>query len=1052
MKNEVKQFGRTACFFLLLLLVSLPALAQNGQTVRGTVVDSRGDAVIGASIRLKGNDALGTITDVDGRFTFNNVPAGSTLIISYIGMQSLEVRAAFGRDMKITLEEDAELLDEVIVVGFGQQKKESVVGAIAQTSAKVLERTGGVSSLGQALTGNLPGVVTMTTTGKPGEEDPQITIRGVSSWNGSDPLVLVDGIERPMNSVDINSVATISVLKDASATAVFGVRGANGVILITTKRGEEGKANININVSTTLKTYSKLPAILDAYDTFGLRNKVIEGELGYTPTAWGKYQPHAIMDKYRNPANTAEFERYPNVNWVDELLKDVATSYNANISVAGGTSFVKYYASMDYQHEGDIYKQVTNNRGYQAGYGYDRINVRSNLDFNLTKTTKLSVNLSGSHAVQRGTNGYGYEYTVWAAFYGVAPDAFRPKYSDGTFGYYYPNPTQASANSMEDISVNGVGYTSNDRLNTDFTLVQDLSFLLKGLSIQGRLAFDNAFQETGRGIDDINDWEDNPHKWIDPDTGIAYTDVTTESNNKFDYKNSISWMTGAGTVNNWMTYRRLNYSAQIKYGNTFGLHSVGAMGNFSREEYATGDQLPFYRENWVFRGTYDYAKRYLIEYNGAYNGSEKFASDYRFAFFQSGAVGWVVTEEPWFKKLNMKWFDYLKFRASYGEIGDDNINDRWLYADRYAANGSAFSQGLAGIGDQASSSLSPYTGYHQTTVGNPNVHWEKAKKTDIAAEFGFLGGAITGSIDFFSEKRSDILLAGGDRAVPAYFGATAPTANLGEVESKGYELEVRWSKPINDWRIWGNASYTHATNKILNADDPQLMPEYQKKANKPINQTNSYVDKGYYNNWDELYGSTSHDALDDMRMPGNYIILDYDADGIISSLDNIPYGFTGIPQNTFNAQIGVDYKGWSFFVQFYGVNNVTRYVGTQSLGGVRNIAFDEGSYWSKEDMNADVPLPRWGTQASTYTPGTRYLYDGSYLRLKYAELSYTFDNNSWIKKVGLSSLKIFGNGNNLFLWTKMPDDRESNTNASGVTNNSSYPTARRFNLGLRITL
>jgi TonB-linked SusC/RagA family outer membrane protein len=1029
-----------------MLLASLSATAQN-ITVRGTVVDGNGESIIGASVRLKGNDAMGTITDFDGHFTLSNVPVGSTIVVSFIGMQTQEVRTTSSGNLKITMAEDSELLDEVVVVGFGQQKKESVVGAIAQTTAKVLERTGGVSSLGQALTGNLPGVVTMTTTGKPGEEDPQITIRGVSSWNNSDPLILVDGIERPMSGVDINSVATISVLKDASATAVFGVRGANGVILITTKRGAEGRANININASTTLKTYSKLPELMDAYDSYKLRNTVIEHELGTAPNGWSYYQPQAIMNKYRYPANLEEFERYPNVDWVDELLKDVAMSYNANVNVSGGTSFVKYFASVDYQHEGDIYKKIDSGRGYQPGFVYDRINVRSNLDFDLTKTTKLHVNLSGSHAVSKGRgmtySGDG-ENLVWAAFYGIAPDAFRPRYSDGTFGYYRPQPTQAAQNSMESLAVSGISYNTVDRLNTDFTLEQDLSFITKGLSIQGRLAFDNAFQEANRGVDDMNDNEANLHKWIDPDTGQSYTDVTIDAVNRWDFKNNNAWAASAGAMNDWATYRRTNYSLQLNYARTFGLHSVGAMGNFSREEFATGSMEPFYRENWVFRATYDYGKRYLLEYNGAYNGSEKFAPEYRFAFFQSGALGWVVTEEPWFKKLNLKWIDYLKFRGSYGEIGDDNINGRWLFMDTWSYGGAIW-QGLDG--EWGNRATSPYQYYQQSQVGNPNVRWEVATKMDVAMEFGFLG-IFTGSVDFFSEKRKDILLAGADRSVPSYYGATAPTANLGQVDSKGYEIELRWNKMLNrDWRLWGNASYTHATNKVKFADDPQLMPDYQKTAGKAINQTNSYVDKGYYNNWDELYGSTSHDGLDENRMPGNYLILDYDADGIISTFDNIPYGFTGVPQNTLNAQIGVDWKGWSFFVQFYGVNNVTRYVGLTSLGGIRNTAFDEGSYWSKDNMNADVPLPRWNAQASAFTNGTRYLYDGSYLRLKYAELSYTFDNSSWIKKIGLNSLKLFANGNNLFLWTKMPDDRESNTGG-----NTAYPTPRRYNLGLRITL
>ena len=1040
MKRRISNLLQGICFTLLCTF-SLTAYAQN-VTVRGTVVDASGESLIGVTVQVEG-ESTGTVTDLDGRFVLLNVPSSATLLVTYVGMQPQSIPLNGRTTLSVTMMEDSEMLEEVIVVGFGQQRKESVVGAIAQTNAKVLERTGGVSSLGQALTGNLPGVVTMTTSGKPGEEDPEITIRGVSSWNGSAPLILVDGVERPMSGIDINSVATISVLKDASATAIFGVRGANGVILITTKRGEEGKANVDINVSTTMKTYSKLPELMDSYDALMLRNRVIENELGYAPNQWVNYRPHDIINKYRNPANLEEFERYPNVNWVDELLKDVATSYNANVNVSGGTRFVKYFASLDYAHEGDIYKQFDNNRGYDTGFGYDRINVRSNMDFSLTKSTTLRVNLSGSHAVSKGTNFNAYENLVWAAFYGIAPDMFRPKYSDGSFGYYHPNPTQASTNSMEDMSVNGVGYTTSDRLYTDFTLKQDLGFLLKGLTLQGRLAFDNSFQELNRGIDDTNDWEDNPHKWIDPETGQVFTDVTVDGNNKFDYQNNIAWMTGAGSVNNGATYRRLNYSGQLNYSNTFGDHSVGAMGNFSREQYATGSQLPFYRENWVFRTTYDFARRYMLEYNGAYNGSEKFSKDYRFAFFQSGALGWMFSEEPLIKNLDLNWLDMLKFRASYGQIGDDNIGGRWLYMDSWGYGG-AFNHALTGVDP----SNSPYQWYYESQVGNPNVHWEVATKLDIAADYALFGGVISGSVDFFKENRSNILLDGGRRSVPSYFGTTAPTANLGEVETSGYELEMRWNKPLNrEWRLWGNVFYTHARNKVIEADDPLLKPEYQKAANKAIGQTYAHVGYGYYNNWDELYGSTGHDESDDARIPGNYILLDYDADGIISTFDNIPYGYTGVPQNTVNSQVGVDYKGWSAFVQFYGVSNVTRYVGLQSLGGIKNTAFREGTYWSKDDTSADVPLPRWGTIPSGYSNGARYLHDGSYIRLKYAELSYTFSKEEWLKKIGLTNLKVFANGNNLFLWTKMPDDRESNTGG-----NSAYPTQKRFNLGLRISL
>ncbi len=1054
MKQQTSFLKRAVLSLIMLMLPLACVLAQGGGIhVKGTVVDGAGEPLIGASVVVKGNTSHGTVTDFDGNFQLE-VPSEQTIIVvSYVGMQTKELKVGSQRVFNVVLTDNTQL-SEVVVVGFGQQKKASVVGAITQTDSKVLERTGGVTSLGMALAGNLPGVVTMSTTGKPGDEDPEITIRGVTSWNSSAPLILVDGVERPMNSVDINSVASISVLKDASATAVFGVRGANGVILITTKRGQEGKATININASTTLKTYSKLPDMMDAYDALNLRNRVIESELPFRPEAWTYYLTQDRLNKYRNPANQEEFERYPNVDWVDELLKPVATSYNFNINLSGGTRFVKYFVNADYAHEGDIYKKVPNFRGYEPGFSYDRINVRSNLDFNLTKTTQLHVNLSGSHSVKKATQGQ-YENLVWSAFYGISPDSFRPIYSDGTFGFYAPNPTQAATNSMEDLSVNGIGYTNNDRMNTDFTLEQSLDFITKGLNVQAKLAFDNAFQEGNpltnryRGIDDTTDWEANLEKWIDPDTGKpVYQGGEADQLYKFDFKNNNAWKTDAGQMFDGGTYRRLNYSVQLNYNRSFGQHTVGAMGNWSREQYSTGSNSPHYRENWVFRATYDFAHRYMLEYNGAYNGSEIFSKENRFAFFNSGAIGWMISEEPFMKPLVEKGIvDMLKLRASYGEIGDDYIDEkkygRWLFQDKWENSGN-FRQSLTGV-DPA---RSPYTWWQQTQMGNTDLHWEIAKKTDIAADFGFLNGLITGSFDYFHEKRSDILLGGDMRAVPSYFGGKAPVANMGKVSSSGYELDIRFNKQLNkDVRLWGNVAFTHAVSKIKEADDPMFKPEYQKKAGKAINQTYTYLDYGYYNNWDELYGSTPHFDKDEARKPGNYVILDYDADGVISQDDQIPYGFTSIPQNTCNFQIGVDYKGWSAFVQFYGTNNVSRSVGLESLGGSRNTAYYEGSYWSKDDQNADVPLPRWLTQKSDYTNGTRFMYDGSYLRLKYAEISYTFSTEKWLHAAGLQSLKLYVNGNNLALWTDMPDDRESNTGGW-----SAYPTQRRFNIGLRVTL
>ena len=427
--------------------------------------------------------------------------------------------------------------------------------------------------------------------------------------------------------------------------------------------------------------------------------------------------------------------------------------------------------------------------------------------------------------------------------------------------------------------------------------------------------------------------------------------------------------------------------------------------------------------------------KYTVTVNARVDGSSMFADDHKWGLFPSLSATWDLRKESFFDDFD--WLSQLKLRAGMGISG--NLGG----ITAYNTLALLYPTGLVPWYGTATVTYTPKTN------PNPDLHWETAKKTDIAVDFGFLGGLITGSFDYFSEKRSDILINGADRAVPSYFGGDAPVANLGKVKSSGYELDLRFNKQLtHDLRLWGNVAFTHATNKIEERDDPQLTPEYQKRAGKTIDQTYTYVNKGSYNNWDELYGSTAHDAYDENRLPGNYIILDYDADGVITTNDNIPYGFSGIPQNTVNFQIGVDWKGWSAFVQFYGTNNVTRYVSLQSLADARTSGYHEGSYWTPENQNG-MPLPRWSSnvKASDYTNGTRFLFDGSYLRLKYAEISYTFSKEKWLKSVGLQSLKLFVNGNNLALWTDMPDDRESNTGGW-----SAYPTARRFNFGLKVTL
>ena len=1057
MIEQVLTMKRTAALCLVGAFCSLNAQAQKIQ-VKGNLVDGTGEPLIGATVKVKGNAGVGAVTDLDGNFSISVPSENSTLVFTYVGMKTKEVKVGKKREFKITLEDD-NAIGEVVVVGYGQQKKASVVGAITQTTGKVLERAGGVSDIGSALTGNLPGVITSSSSGMPGDEDPKIVIRGVSSWNSSDPLVLVDGIERPMSSVDIHSVQSISVLKDASATAVYGVKGANGVILITTKRGTEGKAKISASASSALKLVSKLPETYGSADALYYVNQAIKHELGLSPSSWGDIRSTDFINNYNAPAGSIDpetgllmSERYPDVDWQKELFKDYAMSYNANVNIAGGTKAVKYYAAIDYQHEGDLFREWDNNRGYTSGYGFNRINVRSNLDFQLTKTTTLKANLAGSHGIRKSPYGLDKgswaETQLWQAAYSAPHDTFLPQYSDGVWGYF-PKDEQGSPNSVTQLALHGEQATTTTRINTDFTLEQDLSFITKGLKASAIVSWDNVFVEASRGVNDLD--HAAQYKYIDPITGVVTYKQKPGGKNNFDFVETIAWKTDAGALNNNLTQRNLFYQAQLYWGRKFGKHDVTAMGVFNRSERATGSQFTNYREDWAFRTTYNYADRYMFEYNGAYNGSEKFSKDNRFAFFNSGAIGWNIANEKWFKPVaETKVFgrnlvDILKLRYSYGEIGEDNVWERWLYQTTWAYGGKTH------LDSTNPGNESIYTWYKETKVGNPDIHWEKAIKQNFGIDYAFLGGLVAGSLEFFNEKRSDIMIAGNSRSVPSYFGASAPYMNKGRTKTTGYELEVRLKYDFdNGIHAYANMNMTHAKNVVTEHDDPGLYPAYQKNVGYSIGQAKSYLDNGTAQSWDDVIAMTPHNTNDNQKLPGQYIITDFNGDGVIDTNDSAPYGYTGTPQNTYNATIGIDYKGFSIYAQFYGVTNVSRYVAFNSLPKpYLHTVFKEGAHWSTSTPDG-IPSLRMNSTPSYYE-GTRFLYDGSFCRLKNLEVAYTW-NGGWIKSLGLSMLKVYVNGNNLFLWTDMPDDRESNFAGTGLASQGAYPTMKRINFGFKLEL
>ena len=1034
--------------------------AQNGVTVRGTVTDNAAEPLIGASVVVKGQSSLGTITDLDGNFQLKVPSEQSVLVISYVGMSTKEIKVGKQRDFKVTLADDTQL-EEVVVVGFGQQKKASVVGAITQTTGEVLERAAGIGSVGAALTGNLPGVATIASTGQPGEEDPRIYIRGAATWNqDAQPLILVDGVKRDIQSVDITSVATVSVLKDASATAVYGVEGANGVILITTKRGVEGKARIDVGFNATLKAVSKLPRKYDSYDGYMLRNEAIEHELALGGSAsWEFYRPQTFINLFRNQDYTvkpnyaadgtylgdySQAERYANIDWQDEMFKSTAFSYNTNLNISGGTQAVKYFVAFDFQNEGDMTKLWDNHQGYEGGYTYTRLNVRSNLDFQITKTTQFKVNLAGSNAQKKspryyyGNNGEFFQQQKWAGAYGMAPNLFPVQFSDGSWGYY---PLVSNIeNSPMSVATSGYNINTITRIFTDFALEQKLDFITKGLVARGTISWDNNFTEGERGIDAEN--HKNKRAYILPENGkmIRENDINTTTG--FDFYESRDWKTKAGSISE--TFRATEMSLQLFWARQFGDHNVSLMGNWKRRITQKGSELENRREDWVFRTTYDYKSKYFAEFNGAYNGSQKFSPDNRFAFFCSGAVGWMMSEEPFMKKLREKHIiDMFKIRGSIGEIGDDNAGERWAYLTRWEVVGP--------FGINVANSNSPFTGYKEAAVAVPDLRWAKVLKKNIGFDYGILGGMFTGSFDYFRDDRTDIFISGGERSVPSYYGAAkTPDINQGEMKNYGFEFEVRFNKVLkNGMRFWANANYTYAHNEIIRKDDPRLIPSYRKKQGYSQGQWTTFIDNGFIGSYDELYSSPERQSNDDQVLIGDHYIVDFNGDGIVDETnDQAPYGYTGTPEHTYNATIGWEWKGFSMFAQFYGVTGVTRDVGLTSFNNKLLTVYDNGSWWTPIHNGGDVVVPRFTTQVA-YNDGTQYLYDGSYFRLKNVEIAYTW-TKGWIKKLGFTSLKIYLNGNNLFLITKMPDDRESNYGYSGA--GGAYPTVRRYNFGFKLNI
>ena len=1000
--------------------------------VTGVVTDGNGEPLIGAGVMLKGTK-IGTTTDIDGRFSINVKGDGGVLEVSYINFVTQDIPIKGMSNIHITLQEDAMSIQETIVVGYGTQKKESVVGAIAQTKGEQLMKTGVQGNVGQMLSGLMPGLSTQTASDMPGNDDPTITIRGLSSWNGASPLILIDGVERKMSDIDAGQIESISVLKDASATAVFGVKGAEGVILITTKRGKEGRASVSFSANTTFKVIGEMPDIQDAYDTYRYQNELVEKSLPYDEASWGYFSPVGETNKYRHPASRAESDLYPNVNWPDAITKDFAMTQRYDLNVTGGAKFAKYFAAVSYLKDDDLLKSGGNDDlPFKPQFGFEHYNIRLNVDLNFTPTTTVSVNLAGSLRMRDEVpTQYG---EIWDAFYSLPPSIFPIQYVDGAYGSPYGGTEK---NPVAVLS----GSTNFQKKNTaqmmsDITLKQKLDFVTKGLSASGTFSFDTRFFS----LRDFG-WSSVLSKAVDRNTGsVIYYPATGD--NDMDYYPTPPWFDGEKlSVNS--TVRRTYYKVQVDYARSFGKHDVTGLALMSREQMAEGSEFPHYREDWVGRFTYAYNNRYFVEANGSYNGSEKFASKYRFGFFPSLGLGWQISDEHFFKPLD-KFVDKLKVRYSIGQVGSDNFAaQRWAYMSTWSV-GDNNAKGVFGTVFQGPYGNSPgasYLQYKEAQVGNPELQWEVSTKQNIGIEFAFFNHLISGSLDVFQDNRDKVFLSAAQRAssVPGYFGAAPVAANLGKVRNRGFELDVTLRRSFSEWNTWLRYTFAHAKEVVLAMDDPELIPDYQKNEGFRINQPKTYVDQDkFITSWDDVYGRVGGEN-NTTRLPGSVANIDYNADGVINENDKIPYGYPERPENTYNIFLGFDYKGLSAQVHFLGVYNISRnFAPTLTKSALAPYATPRlWDYWTPNNTDALYALGGGNSTRGVWL-------DGSYLRFKSAEISYTFTGKI-LDKLRMSSLKLTAAGHNLFFWSKMPEEREE----YNYTNR--YPPVKRFSFGLNVT-
>ena len=1095
MKKSVLPFALVCSALMLSPYVGGQAHAevqnvQQAKAVKGTVVDETGEPVIGATVLIVGGSASqGTITDMDGNFSINVKP-GQKLKITYIGYDESIVAAKEG--MKVQMKPSGAVsLNTVEVVAYGVQKKVTMTGAISSVKSEDLVRTS-VGSVNNVLGGQLSGVTTVQYSGEPGSDAAEIFVRGKATWGDSQPLIQVDGVERTMADIDPNEIESVTVLKDASATAVFGVRGANGVVLITTKRGSQGKAKISVSTSWTALSPTKMVEQASSYEYANFYNQMSENDYWQTANlavANGKYSSleaymakkpfsksfsDAIIQKF---ATGSDPIRFPNTRWADYIMKDVTLQQQHNLNISGGTDRVKYFISAGYYSQDGLFKEFGAN--YDFGYQYHRFNYRSNLDLKATKTTTLSFNVAGNVSnADKPYTGSGAAGLIKQIYY--ATPFSSPGIVDNKLVYCTTDYTDGLK--LPFVGGSGMGYYGNgfmqtniNKLQMDLVLNQKLDFITKGLSFKAKGSYNSAYTINKQGNCQVASY--NPLVQYDEQGNVIYNAdgtpyiVYRQNGNDTDPSYSAS----QGKARDWYLEGSFNYSR------VFGKHTVNALMlyNQSKQYYYSGTSYPDVPRSYVGlvgRVTYDYANKYMAEFNIGYNGSENFAPGRRFGTFPAGSIGWILSEEKFWKPIS-KVASFFKLRASWGLVGNDKTLDRirFMYlADPYITGSYGLTNNMSNWADtygylfgnaqsgtvQGTSSIA---GAYESIKNNPDIGWEKAFKQDYGFDLYFFGDRFKTTFDYYREHRTDILVR--DATVPSTIGFTMPYTNAGETKSWGWELSLGYNDKIGkDFRFWGKLNLSYNQNEIIEMREEPQKNDYMLAKGHRIGARSMYKFWKYYEGeqtkaeYEQTFGAPFPQQLISNLQPGDCVYVDLDGDGKIDPNDMTrDNGYTDDPEYMAGLTLGFNYKRLTFNMQLTGAWNVSRYItdvfrqpffcsSNTTQGGL--LSYHVNNTWTPgvyESQDALYPRATWANAEQNYAGSDLWEKDAKYLRLKTVSLSYDFINPTF-KKIGMNKCEVTLSGYNLLTFTPYkwgdPETRASNA--------PSYPLQRTYTISLNV--